>query len=460
MKKTMELAKPTVLTAAVLLAGLALTASANVPTCAPAPPGLVGWWAGEANANDSAGANNGALYGGLAFAAGEVGQAFNFDGSSGYVEMPASASLNVGAGAGLTIECWIKPAALADQQPIVEWNSGAHAGAHFWTSVGPPYGGGPGAIYVNLIDTTGAFHTLTTGPGVLKTNIFQHVAVSYDKATGLASLYCNGALVTSGLLGSFTPQTSVPLYLGKRISDAPFDAFQGLMDKVSVYSRALTAAEILAIYNADGAGKCPNQASGCTTPPAGLVSWWRGEGAASDSMGTNNGTLQSGVSFGPGKVGQAFNFNAAGANVRVPASSSLDVGAGNGFTLETWINPADVSTWHPLVEWNSGSVGVNLGVAGVGAGSLWISVKSTDLIDHPLSSAAGLVTANVFQHVAVTYDKTTGNAALYLNGAVVAQGNLGIVRPMTTGDLYFGFRPFDGGAGTRFVGLMDEVSSV
>ena len=71
-------------------ATIALTALAGAPTCVPAPPGLVGWWAGEGNASDSAGTNNGALYGGMSFAAGEVGQAFSFDGSSGYVEMPAS----------------------------------------------------------------------------------------------------------------------------------------------------------------------------------------------------------------------------------------------------------------------------------------------------------------------------------------------------------------------------------
>ena len=133
-----------VLLATFISATIALTALADVTNCAPAPPGLVGWWAGEGNASDSGGTNNGALHGGMSFAAGEAGQAFSFNGSSGYVEMPASASLNVGAGAGLTFECWIKPAALADAQPVVEWNSGAHAGLHLWISQPPPYGSGSG----------------------------------------------------------------------------------------------------------------------------------------------------------------------------------------------------------------------------------------------------------------------------------------------------------------------------
>ena len=689
--KTMTTLRSRVSTLGVLLvtfisATIALTALADVPTCVPAPPGLVGWWAGESNANDSAGTNQGALYGGMSFAAGEAGQAFKFNGGSGYVEMPASASLDVGAGAGLTFECWIKPATLADAQPLVEWNSGAHAGLHLWISQPPPYGSGSGSIYVNLIDTTGAFHTLCTAAGMLNTNSFQHVALSYDKASGMTSLYYNGALVALGTLGSFSPQTSVPLYLGKRISDAPFVAFNGLMDEASLYRRALSAAEIQTLYNADGAGKCLNRASTCATPPsglvswwraeangldqvggnngvllngagfdagvvgqafrfsasgnsyvevpdspalrftnaltiecwakrlnpaevhilvekggdwtggqtdfevalndtyyggshfgfssggcwrgcavtpdtawhhyaavavsgqanpilyidgvpqavtlgggpatmtlsattrplhigaqidqqtgwlyysstvidepaiysralsaaeiqaiysagsagkcvtqpptcaappAGLVSWWRGEGAASDSAGTNSGVLEGGVTYAAGEVGQAFRFNGTNADVRLPASASLNVGLSAGFTIETWINPADITQQHPLVEWNDGSFGVHLWIAGDGPGALWFDVKDTGLNDHVLSSAAGLLVSNVWQHVAATYTKSNGNAVVYLNGVPRAQANLGVVTPRTLGDLYFGLRPYDGGAGMRFAGLMDEVS--
>src|ERR1017187_3686773 len=152
---------PSFLLGTIIWASIVLTASAGLTNCAPAPAGLAGWWAGEGSAQDNLGGNNGALYGSMGFGAGEVGQAFSFDGSSGYVAMPASASLDVGAGAGLAFECWIKPAALADAQPVAEWNSGTHAGLHLWISQPPPYGSGTGSIYVNLIDTAGGFPTLT-----------------------------------------------------------------------------------------------------------------------------------------------------------------------------------------------------------------------------------------------------------------------------------------------------------
>ena len=183
--------------------GSATRASATLtvvlpPPCAPPASNLVAWWAGEGSAKDNLGTNNGVLHGGMSFAAGEVGQAFNFDGSSGYVTMPASASLNVGAGTGLTFECWINPASATANQALAEWNTGlGQLGLHLWISQPPPLGGGAGSIFVNLVDTTATYHTLTTGSGILNTNGFQHVALTYAKASGATCLYCNGGLPQS-----------------------------------------------------------------------------------------------------------------------------------------------------------------------------------------------------------------------------------------------------------------------
>jgi hypothetical protein len=50
-------------------------------------------------------------------------------------------------------------------------------------------------------------------------------------------------------------------------------------------------------------------AQSCLQPPAGLVSWWPGDGNANDIQDGNHGTLQNGVTFAPGMVGQAFSFD-------------------------------------------------------------------------------------------------------------------------------------------------------
>jgi hypothetical protein len=82
-------------------------ARAQVTNCAIAPPGLVSWWRGELNCNDAAGTNNGTPAAGVTFTAGEVGQAFSFDGTTnGYIEVPDAPELQLTNE--LTIEFWVK----------------------------------------------------------------------------------------------------------------------------------------------------------------------------------------------------------------------------------------------------------------------------------------------------------------------------------------------------------------
>ena len=89
-------------------------------------------------------------------------------------------------------------------------------------------------------------------------------------------------------------------------------------------------------------------AAGCASPPAGLVSWWPGEGDAADIIGGNNATLVNGTSFTNGEVGMAFNLNGANTYVLInPVTTNLTSGLGNGFTFEGWVNPAFIPTSGP-----------------------------------------------------------------------------------------------------------------
>ena len=92
--------------AAIYNAGSAGKCASVAATCTPPPSGLVAWWSAEGNASDSINGNNGSPAGALGYTTGEDGQAFVFDGSTSYIPVPASASLNIGAtGSGVTIEC-------------------------------------------------------------------------------------------------------------------------------------------------------------------------------------------------------------------------------------------------------------------------------------------------------------------------------------------------------------------
>src|SRR5262249_49429747 len=60
----------------------------------------------EGDANDAVGGHNGTLKNGATFATGEVGQAFSFDGSDDYAEVPDSPAWALGSH-DFTLEMWI-----------------------------------------------------------------------------------------------------------------------------------------------------------------------------------------------------------------------------------------------------------------------------------------------------------------------------------------------------------------
>jgi hypothetical protein len=229
------------------------------PSCTASPSGLVAWWPGEGNAYDVIGGNNGSLVGDLGYTNGEVGQAFAFNDTNAAVMIPASSSLDVGSGSGLTLEAWINPKDVTVDHPLFEWNNSSSWGVHFHIAPGQPFNVSPGSgeLYANLVDIYGNNHQLSSSSGVVSPNVFQHVALTYDKASGVATIYCNGQIVSQQNLGSFTPLTSYNLYLGHRPIPNDTVNFAGLMDEPAVYNRALSSNEIVAIFNAGSSGKCP-----------------------------------------------------------------------------------------------------------------------------------------------------------------------------------------------------------
>jgi hypothetical protein len=219
--------------------------------CEPAPLGLVSWWGADGNANDWVGTNHGTLVG-LGFAPGEVGRAFNFTAAGQEVVVPASASLNIGTGAGLTMETWIRPSDATTRYPIAEWNDGFNLGAHLWINVTYAGFGGPGCLYA-AVQSGDLAAIIATPPGVLTGGAWQHVAFTYDRASGFERLYLNGAEAASRNVGNRTAQTAYPLHLGHRPGA---ETYRGLLDEVSLYNRALSAVEIRAIHNSGAGGKC------------------------------------------------------------------------------------------------------------------------------------------------------------------------------------------------------------
>ena len=161
-------------------------------------------------------------------------------------------------------------------------------------------------------------------------------------------------------------------------------------------------------------------------------------------------TLTAGLA---GEVNQAYFGDGVATRMIVPRCPELDLGRGRGFSIEGWINPFDVNSPAPLVEWydptpptNQLPLGVQFWLALTnGSGSLGAVIWDTNSLPHVITTFPQVITNAGWQHVALTYDTNSDKAVVYTNGqpAVTVQFPTRFV-PRTTGDLYLGYHPGNG----------------
>jgi hypothetical protein len=226
--------------------------STNSPL--PLPSGAAAWWRLEGDGADSSG--NGialTLSNNATLGTGHVGQALSLQSapssqaSHGFV---GAGRLNLGTNEGLTIELWVKPDDVNQHQPLLEWSDAQSVvGLHLWISKD-----GPGSLFANVIDQSGAPHHLLSGAGHVSANEFTHVAMTYSRESGFVRLYANGQEVAASNVGTLIPETRPALYVGWRPIGGEW-RFNGKLDEITLYRRALAAEEIAAIHQAGTAGK-------------------------------------------------------------------------------------------------------------------------------------------------------------------------------------------------------------
>jgi hypothetical protein len=171
-------------------------------------------------------------------------------------------------------------------------------------------------------------------------------------------------------------------------------------------------------------------AQSCTNPPAGLVGWWSGDGHFFDLAGTNHVTAGAGVSFVPGKVGQAFKFvDAVDSWVQLPNSPAFQP-TNNELTIEAWVKPDFTVTGNKIdtiLAKRDGCnnafsymFGVSKGHRGY-TGNVWIG-----LFENVIFWSTNTVPDDgQFHHVAATFDgnKPNDNCRLYLDGQIAGGGD-------------------------------------
>ncbi len=191
--------------------------------------GLAAWWRADGNAFDSVGPANGTMQGGLAFVDGRFGQAFQFNGTDTTVTVKSSSSLAVDKA--FTLALWIR----------IHSNPSLHTVVLRKLVVG--------SEDKNVVLTTDGrmgfyFYNVMSGNTLvaatpLTVDTWHHVAMLYDGKS--AKLYMDGTLDASVAASGTIVHSTGTLIFGQSL-DFPY--FNGALDEIRWYSRALSDAEI------------------------------------------------------------------------------------------------------------------------------------------------------------------------------------------------------------------------
>ncbi|HEX3747663.1 MAG TPA: LamG-like jellyroll fold domain-containing protein [Bryobacteraceae bacterium] len=219
--------------------------------CLAPPSGLVGWWTGDTNENDLVGGNNPSTVTGVSLVPGEVLDGMTFT-PKGYVLIPSAASL---ANQQFTWAAWVKPEGAGPNDDTFGSLIVANNVNQYTDSVSVTWSAMTDRfvfIFGNITTSAG----YVTSKDTFAPGSFYSVAATYDGAA--FRLFVDGVLEASLAQTTTVSYSSTGWYFGGSGSLFPNfpRTWNGVIDEVQAFNRALSATELLSIYNAGSAGEC------------------------------------------------------------------------------------------------------------------------------------------------------------------------------------------------------------
>jgi hypothetical protein len=177
--------------------------------------------------------NAGAISGASWSFTGKFGGALSFDGVDDWVTVADADSLDLTSG--MTLEAWVKPSVTRNWSTVIEKERTPSLAYALYANSDAVFGNRP--ITQLWIDGQGRD---VRGDSTLPTGVWTHLAATYDGSA--LRLYVNGVQVASESRTGTIATSTGPLRIGGNSVSNGF--FNGLIDEVRIYKRALTAAEI------------------------------------------------------------------------------------------------------------------------------------------------------------------------------------------------------------------------
>jgi len=458
---------PTTLTASAC--GSTACSSSGLPTSLQT--GLVGYWPFCGNANDASGNGNNGTVNGATLTSdryGNTSSAYNFNGSSNYIDVGNNNSLNSNI---VTISAWYN---------AVDYGSSAQGFQGNLVSKREQSGWGGAyqlALMSNPSNLVYAPYTIAGQNGNVYSTLQplgQWIHVVYVHDLNSARIYINGVLSGTTLVSGGLTFNNLPVWFGARPNAGGLSHFfNGKLDDIAIWNRALTATEIQQLYTtsdatyswspggettpsitvsptttttytvtatANGQSSTSSAVVTVTTPPtitpssssicagesttltattnsntcanltgslsSGLVGYWPFCGNANDVSGNGNHGTVNGATLTTDRFGNSNSaYNFSGSNDIVISSNFYNNGLTNS-TISLWFNTASTSQLSQCI-YNT--------IPHDGEAFVWNHVIAPNLINHFKNQNTSINLWNIFGANTLNYSGIQTNNWIHIS---------------------------------------------
>ena len=350
------------------------------------------------------------------------GSALNFDGETGNVNIPMSEKLNIISNK-LSISLWFKRDHMNDDGSFLFQNMKYILRIDKW-----------GKITFAVYNPDWSVVTVDWKERIIDTD-WHHIVATYDGEK--MKLYVDKKLMVEKETEGNLRSSNSDILIGSQTSR---NYFEGIIDEVFIYERALNEDEISQINTTT-----QNPDNGSNS----LISEWNfneGNGSkVSDPINKLNGEIQ-GASWVSGVNGNCLSFDGEDDNVSIPHSSNL-----------AFQDELTISAWAKSKEYKEAKIAQKGDWDGYGiGGTKWGGWKGHIRLNNDQSTSIeskdGRPILNEWYHIALTYNGSI--LKLYINGQLNATKSVSGQLKVNSRDISIGS---DSGKQKFFNGLIDEV---
>jgi hypothetical protein len=369
---------------------------------------LISYWKLDSSSNDSVTTNNGTDTA-ISYVSGKIGGSASFNGSSSNISLPNVCPAGAGA---KSISAWFNVSvlpALNKYQALAYWGAAVST-----QSFGLGISNVGGVYKVEMASyANDLFYTFTPTVGQ-----WYHLSTTYDGTT--AKLYLNGVEVASGAR-TINVVNGIYHHIGLISGE---ETFNGLIDEVGLWSRAITADEISQIFNSCRGNTYPFIA---TPSLYGGVAYYKLDetsGNAIDSIGGSTATNIGSTAYGSGKINNGAIFDSSSKALSISNYVPFNFERTDAFSLSLWVKPTTLTENSFLFSHQTdGGDFAGYSLFQVTSGNLRFYLANNNSTAMYWTTTSNPLTTSSWYHIVVT-NSGTSNAAgsiLYINGSVVAK---------------------------------------